>query len=107
MVQSEKPAASQEPVAESELTAQPQEASAQKPSPSQLSTPSKDVNVNDEWLRLIYSEAWKQYSHEDTLGQTRMSIFVGVHSALIGILAIITKPLLDIPAISIGAHRFW
>lgn len=67
----------------------------------------KDIQIPDDWLRLMYSEAWKQYSHEDTQGQARMSIFLTVQTALIAILAIISKPLLDMPPRQIGSHQVY
>lgn len=66
-----------------------------------------DVSVSDDWLRLMYAEAWKQYIHEDTQGQARVSIFLTVQTALIAILAIITKPLLDMPPKQIGSHQVY
>jgi hypothetical protein len=67
----------------------------------------RDISVPDDWLRLMYTEAWKQYSHEDTLGQSRMNIFLAVHAALIAILAAILKPLLDMPPRQIGSHQIY
>jgi|SRR5882672_6587640 len=67
----------------------------------------KDMHISDDWLRLIYSEAWKQYIHEDTQGQARMSIFLTVQTALIAILAIITKPLLDMPSKQFGSRQIY
>jgi hypothetical protein len=55
----------------------------------------------------MYAEAWKQYSHEDTLGQSRMNMFLAVHAALIAILAAISKPLLDMPPKQIGSHEVY
>lgn len=52
--------------------------------------PDKDV-----WKSLLYSEAWKQYCHEDNLGQSRNNLFMGVQAALIALLALALKPLLE------------
>jgi hypothetical protein len=71
----------------------------------QTSNDTKDIHISDDWLRLMYSEAWKQYSHEDIQGQARMSIFLTVQTALIAILAIITKPFLDMPLKQICSHQ--
>jgi len=67
----------------------------------------KDIHVSDDWLRLLYSEAWKQYIHEDAQGQTRMNIFLTVQAALIAILAAISKPLLDMPPKQVGSHQVY
>ncbi len=44
-----------------------------------------------EWLQVIYSEAWKQYCHEDNLYQNRSSIYLGINTALAATLALVVS----------------
>ncbi len=39
-------------------------------------------------LATLYTEAWKQYSHEDNLYQNRSNLFLGLNSAFIAALGI-------------------
>jgi hypothetical protein len=64
--------------------------------------PVSNAPDGDAWKRLLYSEAWKQYCHEDNLGQSRNNFFLGVQGAMIAILTLAAKPLLELPP-----ARFW
>lgn len=50
----------------------------------------KNNSKFDDWLKLLYSEAWKQYSHEDTLCQHRNTLFYGIQGGLMTLFAIIS-----------------
>jgi len=64
-------------------------------------------NESEEWLRTLYAEAWKQYSHEDNLSQSRNNLFLGVQAAMIAILAGISGSLIGMEPIGIGSHQLW
>jgi len=64
----------------------------------------KDKN---EWLRTIYIEAWKQYSHEDNISQSRNNLFLAVQAALIAILTGISSVLIDLKAFKTEPDNFW
>lgn len=59
----------------------------------------------DDWKRLLYSEAWKQYCHEDNLGQSRNNLFLGVQAALIALLTLVAKPLLEAQHTQLWNHN--
>ena len=44
-----------------------------------------------QWLKPLYEEGWRQYVHEDNLGQSRSNFFLGVQAAIIAILAALSK----------------
>ena len=57
----------------------------------------KDLNVpkeDKEWLKVIYTEAWNQYAHEDNLGQSRFNFFLGIQTAFVALLAALFTALL-------------
>jgi hypothetical protein len=54
-----------------------------------------DKNTND-WLRTAYAEAWKQYSHEDTLSLQRNNLFIIIQTALLAVLGTTTAGLLRV-----------
>lgn len=60
----------------------------------------KDLNVSEDWLKIIYTEAWNQYNHEDNLAQNRTSFFLGIQAALIAIFTAVSGSI-----IQIGSHR--
>lgn len=64
-------------------------------------------NESEGWLRTLYAEAWKQYSHEDNLSQSRNNLFLGVQAAMIAILAGISGSLIGMEPIEIGSHQLW
>ena len=64
-------------------------------------------NESEDWLRTLYVEAWKQYSHEDNLSQSRNNLFLGVQAAMIAILTGISGLLIRMEPIEIGSHRLW
>lgn len=64
----------------------------------------KDIEMTPEWQTLVYSEAWKQYCHEDNIGVSRMQVFLAVESAFIAVLALISKPLMDLDSVQLGCH---
>lgn len=49
-----------------------------------------------ELLRTLYEEAWKQYSHEDNLFQSRNTIFLSLQTALIAILTGVSASLISL-----------
>jgi hypothetical protein len=51
-----------------------------------------DKSEDYSMLRTIYSEAWKQYDHEDNLAQSRTNVIIAVHTALIALLGIAIDP---------------
>ena len=58
------------------------------------------MNAMDEsekyaWLRVLYSEAWAQYRHEDDLGIKRSIFYITVQGAILALLAFTSKPLID------------
>lgn len=55
-----------------------------------------------EWLNTTYVEAWKQYSHEDNLSQSRNRLFWGVQAALVALMTAATSVLTKIDPVSIG-----
>lgn len=61
--------------------------------------------VDEGWLRALYAECWKQYSHEDTLGQSRNTVFLGVQAALVAILTALTPVFLDLSPTRMGSRR--
>jgi hypothetical protein len=63
---------------------------------SAKSMSSNDPKIEAEWLRKLYEEAWKQYCHEDNLGQLRTNFFMGVQAALVAVLTAASKPLYEI-----------
>lgn len=58
-----------------------------------------DLNT---WKQHLYTEAWKQYCHEDNVAQTRNNLFMAVHTALISLLTFVAKPLFEIGTRQIG-----
>ena len=66
----------------------------------------KEINIKDEWDKILYSEAWKQYCHEDNIGVKRMQIFMTVQSGLFGVLALIAKPLIGLTPIQTESSNF-
>ena len=64
-------------------------------------------NESEDWLRTLYAEAWKQYSQEDNLSQSRNNLFLGVQAAMIAILSGISGLLIRIEPIRIGSHQLW
>jgi len=63
-------------------------------------------NRND-WLRTAYAEAWKQYSHEDTLSMQRNNLFIIIQTALLATLASLITALLRIENIGVGSHSVY
>jgi len=61
-----------------------------------------DTNAKADWLRKLYEEAWKQYSHEDNLGQSRTNFFMGIQAGLLGFLAAVSKPIYDIGTLRVA-----
>lgn len=64
-------------------------------------------NESEDWLRTLYVEAWKQYSQEDNLSQSRNNLFLGVQAAMIAILTGISGLLIRMEPIEICSHRLW
>lgn len=60
-------------------------------------------------MRVLYVETWKQYCHEDTLGQNRTTGFMAIHTAFIAILALAAMPLLqmNLKALACAPHVQW
>lgn len=57
-------------------------------------SPSKLINQSDkpdEWQKILYAEAWKQYCHEDTLCQHRNTLYFGIQGALITLFSVLLK----------------
>jgi len=54
-------------------------------------SPEKNNSKFEDWLKLLYTEAWKQYSHEDTLSQHRNTLFYGIQGGLITLFAVLLK----------------
>ena len=50
-----------------------------------------------DWLRTLYTETWKQYVHEDTIAQTRGTIFTAIFAALVTALGALTFQIVLIP----------
>jgi hypothetical protein len=62
-------------------------------------------NLSDEevkWLQILYQEAWKQYSHEDNISQSRNNLFMGIQAALVTILVGVTPFLIGMTPIAVG-----
>ncbi len=72
-----------------------------------LSAPAGHANESEDWLRTLYVEAWKQYSQEDNLSQSRNNLYLGVQAAMITTLAGISGWLIGMQPIEIGSHRLW
>jgi quercetin dioxygenase-like cupin family protein len=53
-------------------------------------------NMPDDWLKTLYTEAWGQYIHEDKMGITRNTLFLGVQAAFIAILASLVEPMINL-----------
>lgn len=47
-------------------------------------------------LLKLYEEAWKQYVHEDNIGQSRTYFFLGIQAGLLALIGGIFKPILEI-----------
>ena len=52
---------------------------------------------NDDWLLTLYTETWKQYVHEDTIAQTRGTIFTAIFAALVAALGALSIQIVLIP----------
>ncbi|KOF07232.1 hypothetical protein AC739_19545, partial [Planococcus glaciei] len=70
-------------------------------------SPSGKNDINNEWLRTLYSEAWKQYSHEDNISQKRNNLFLAVQAALIATLTGASGILLKLKALKVGSYELW
>ena len=57
------------------------------------------------WLKELYQEGWRQYVHEDNLGQTRTNFFLGLQAAIVAITGTVTSPVYRIGYISIFGHQ--
>ncbi|MBE7554879.1 MAG: hypothetical protein HS126_27835 [Anaerolineales bacterium] len=68
-------------------------------------TEPKDFRMSEDWLKIIYSEAWNQYTHEDNLGQSRTNFFLGIQAALIAILTAVSGPIVQIGSIQVGIYE--
>ena len=66
-------------------------------------SPEQLKNRND-WLRAAYTEAWKQYVHEDTLTLQRNNIFVIIQTALLALFGSLTSALIKSDTLVIGAY---
>lgn len=62
-------------------------------------------NEKNDWLRTLYIEAWKQYSHEDNISQSRNNLFLAVQAALIAILTGISGVLIRMEPINISSYK--
>ena len=61
----------------------------------------KEIKINkQEWITLLYSEAWKQYVHEDNLGQTRTNFFISIQTAIIAIIGFISPSLYNLGTVN-------
>ena len=58
----------------------------------------------DEWLRLLYQETWKQYIHEDSIAQTRGTIFTAIFAALLAFLGLLTISIIKLPCSLLFEH---
>lgn len=45
-----------------------------------------------DWLKTLYVETWKQYSHEDNLGQRRTTFFLAIQAAILSLGVVLYKP---------------
>lgn len=59
-------------------------------------SPKKKSHIKDEWLRIIYQEAWNQYSLEASLVHTRNNWHLGIQTAFFIIVATSIEPLLTL-----------
>jgi energy-coupling factor transporter transmembrane protein EcfT len=66
-----------------------------------------DIKKKEEWLKIIYTEAWNQYAHEDDLGQGRMNIFLIVHTTFFAIISIVAEPLLNNSYTEINGKQYY
>lgn len=66
----------------------------------------KDLKVPEDWLKVIYAEAWNQYTHEDNLGQSRTNFFLGIQAALVAIFTALSGSLVQIGSYPIGGYKF-
>ena len=69
-------------------------------------TVKEDLKIPQEWLILLYTEAWAQYSHEDDLAQSRTNFFIGVQTAFILIWTALLIPVYDIGVYTISTYRY-
>lgn len=60
---------------------------------NKLRTFAKD-HPNHDWLRTLYTEAWGQYKHEDTVSQSRNQFFITIQTALVAFVAAISGHLI-------------
>ncbi len=64
-------------------------------------------NIRQEWLQTAYTEAWKQYSHEDTLALQRNNFFITIQTALLAVLASVTTALFSLEPLTLGSYSFY
>src|SRR5881409_2069636 len=64
-----------------------------------------DSKIASDWLRKLYEEAWKQYSHEDNLAQSRTNFYATVHAALFALLAAVIRRLYDVGGATIFSYH--
>jgi hypothetical protein len=69
------------------------------------SSDSAEKNKQD-WCRAVYGEAWKQYSHEDTLAVQRNNLFIIIQTALLAAIATTGSALLKWDVVRVGNKAF-
>jgi hypothetical protein len=57
-----------------------------------------------EWLKILYAETWKQYVHEDTIAQTRGTIFTAILAAIVALLGALSIQVVKIPCSTLQNH---
>lgn len=62
---------------------------------------SETPNDENGWKQVLYTEAWKQYCHEDNLAHSSNKLFLSVHAVLVALLTLVTKPLIQAPTIDL------
>ncbi len=60
---------------------------------------------NQESLHAFYAEAWRQYSHEDNIYQSRNTLYLGVQAALLAIITGVTPALIGLEPLTFGSYK--
>lgn len=66
-----------------------------------LKTPDKD------WLITLYSETWKQYTHEDQIAQTRGTIFTALLTAILAAIGVLSPFVISSPCVDINGYKIY
>lgn len=71
-----------------------------------MAEPTSIKEIAPDWLRVLYAETWKLYIYEDTVAQTRATIFTAVLAAIVALLGALSIQVVKIPCLTIQSSGY-